>query len=68
MTMKIRVDSDRCQGHTQCNFTAPTLFRLRDEDGHAEAAVDVVPPELEDLARLAAASCPEQAIMVEDSP
>jgi ferredoxin len=64
--MRIRVDPDRCQGHTQCNFTAPQLLRLRDEDGHAEAIVDEVPPELHELARAAADSCPEQAIVLSE--
>ena len=65
--MRVRVDAARCQGHTQCNFTAPELFALRDQDGHSIALVDVVPAELEDLARLAAESCPEQAIeIIED--
>jgi len=62
--VKIHVDSERCQGHTQCGFTAPQLFALRDEDGHAYALVEEVPPELQALARLAAASCPEEAVIV----
>jgi ferredoxin len=64
--MRICVDPDRCQGHTQCNFTAPQLLRLRDEDGHAEAILDEVPPELQELARAAADSCPEQAILLSE--
>lgn len=63
--MRVRVDETKCQGHTLCSFTAPEVFLLRDEDGHAYVADDVVPPELEDAARKAALGCPEQAIVVE---
>ena len=34
MVIRVRVDSARCQGHTLCNLAAPTVFSLRDEDGH----------------------------------
>jgi ferredoxin len=64
--MKVVVLSDRCQGHTLCNMTAPELFVLSDEDGHASASCDVVPEHLEALARRAALGCPEQAIVLED--
>ena len=65
--MRICVDDTRCQGHTQCCFTSPELFALRDEDGHAYAIHERVPPELEDDARLAADSCPELAIIIDET-
>ena len=64
-SMRIHVDEDRCQGHTLCNMTAPEIFDLRDEDGHAVVRVHVVTTELQDKARMAAAGCPEQAIVIE---
>jgi ferredoxin len=64
--MKIRVDSDKCQGHTLCAMSAPALFELSDFDGHATAISETVPPELEQAARDAAATCPEQAIVITD--
>jgi ferredoxin len=64
--MRVRVDDTRCQGHTQCSFTAPELFALRDEDGHSYPLNETVPAGLEPRARAAAASCPEQAILVEE--
>jgi ferredoxin len=64
--MKVRVDAQRCQGHTQCQYIAPSLFRLRDDDGHAEAIVDEVAPGDFKLALLARDSCPEEAICVDD--
>jgi ferredoxin len=62
--MRIRVDLNRCEGHTLCAMAAPTLIRLRDQDGRAE----VVDRDLDEaeilLAQRAASSCPEQAISV----
>ncbi len=65
--MKIRVDPERCQGHTLCAMIAPELFRLSDIDGSSSAVCDVVPPDQEELAREAAHSCPEQAILLEET-
>jgi ferredoxin len=64
--MKVRVDDTRCQGHTLCAMAAPELFKLRDEDGHSYVENEVVPPELEDKARAAEATCPEQAIIIDE--
>lgn len=64
--MKVRVDPDRCQGHTLCAITAPQLLKLDDLDGHASAVSADVPAGLEQFAREAAGTCPEQAIVVED--
>lgn len=60
--MKVRVDPDRCQGHTICAMIAPTLFTLDDEDGHSTAIDGEVPAGLEAKAAEAIRSCPEQAI------
>jgi ferredoxin len=62
--MRVTVDRDLCNGHTQCNFVAPSLFGL-DETGHAFVRVDEVDIAQEDAARLAASSCPEGAIQVD---
>jgi ferredoxin len=62
--VKVRVDGQLCQGHTLCAMTAPDIFALRDEDGHAHAINEDVPTEKEDLARDAARSCPEQAVVL----
>ena len=64
--MRVRVDPNKCQGHTLCNRMAPELFRLCEEDGHSEAIVSEVPEGLHDKARKAALGCPEQAIFVEE--
>ena len=64
--MKVRVDSDRCQGHTLCSMIAPESFELDDIEGHASAVTEDVPPDQEDAVREAAQSCPEQAILIDD--
>lgn len=46
---------------------APEMFVLSDLDGSSSALCDVVPPDQEDLVREAAHSCPEQAIVIEES-
>jgi ferredoxin len=59
------VNADVCQGHTLCNFAAPDVFHLRDEDGHAYVAIegDLTPEQLEQ-ARQAELGCPERAITI----
>lgn len=63
--MKIRVDPDRCQGHTLCAMVAPALFSLDDIDGHASAVYELVPAGREANATAAARSCPEQAVIID---
>jgi ferredoxin len=62
--MKVRVDGSICQGHTLCAMSAPDLFVLDDEDGHAEARVETVPAGRESAAQDAARTCPEQAVVL----
>ncbi|MFG1924531.1 ferredoxin [Cryptosporangium sp. NPDC048952] len=62
--MKVRVDPDICQGHTLCAMTAPNLFELSDIDGHAHAVDEDVSADQETLAKEAARTCPEQAIIL----
>lgn len=64
--MKAWVDADKCQGHTLCAMAAGEFFILDDIDGHASTRSDVVPAGLEAKVRMAAGSCPEQAIVIED--
>lgn len=64
--MKVRVDSERCQGHTLCSMIAPEMFTLSEIDGSASAVTEVVPADQEALVREAAQSCPEQAIIIDE--
>ena len=65
--MKVRVDSNKCQGHNRCYVLAPGLFKV-DELGYAKERGDgTVPKDLEEKARLAVENCPERAIeIIED--
>jgi ferredoxin len=65
-TLRIRVDQDKCQGHSRCKSLAPELFDL-DEYGNAHETGDGrVPEGLEDKAWLARANCPEIAVDVDE--
>ena len=66
MTVRIRVDRHRCIGAGTCIFLAPTAFKWRVGEF---LKADVLDPETveEDVLRDAAASCPTQAIIIEDS-
>jgi len=45
---------------------APQAFKLSEFDGHSTALFEDVPAELEQAVRDAAATCPEQAILIWD--
>lgn len=60
--MKVRVDSERCQGHTLCAMIAPKMFQLDDIDGHSSPVSEDVPADQEDKVAEAVQSCPERAI------
>jgi len=62
--MRVRVLDDVCQGHTICAMTAPEVFRLREEDGHAVVMFDDVPERLTADVERAALGCPERAIVI----
>ena len=63
--MKVRVDADRCQGHTLCAMIATGMFELSDIDGSSSALTEVVAADQEEQVREAVQSCPEQAIVLE---
>ena len=61
MTLKVKVDRDKCQGHARCAALAPELFEL-DELGNAREKGDgTVPDALVEKAYLAKANCPEDS-------
>lgn len=60
--MRLRIDSERCQGHGRCYDVVPELF-ADDEEGYGQVLGDgTVAAGKLDRARLAVANCPEQAI------
>lgn len=65
--MKVHVDPERCQGHTLCAMIAPQVFQLDEIDGHSTAIIDgEIPADLQEKAREAVRSCPEQAISLSE--
>lgn len=62
--MRIRLDTERCQGHGRCYVLASDLFDS-DEVGHCVLLVDEVPGGHEDAARNGVDNCPEQALSLE---
>jgi ferredoxin len=62
--MRAKVDVNLCQGHSLCSWTAPEIFQPDAEDGRAIVQLDVIPAEVEQSARDAAANCPESAITI----
>lgn len=59
--MKTFVDQDTCISCGMCVSACNQVYEFN-EDGKAEAIVDVVPPELEEDSRQAALNCPVEAI------
>ena len=64
--MRVRVDSEKCQGHNRCYALAPELFDVDDYGDAHERNDGVVPAGLEEKARLAVSNCPEYAISIEE--
>ncbi len=62
--MRVRLDTELCQGHGRCYTLAPELFDS-DDLGHCVLLVDEVPPGLEDQARTGVDNCPEHALTLE---
>jgi len=62
--VKVRVDPDRCQGHTLCAMRAPDTFELSEVDGHSSVIKEDVPEDQQDQVVEAVRSCPERAIFV----
>lgn len=63
--VKAQIDPGRCQGHGRCYDLAPGLF-TEDDEGYGQVVGDgVVPPGEERAARLAAANCPEKAVVLD---
>jgi class 3 adenylate cyclase len=63
--LNVRIDRHRCIGAGNCITLAPTAFDWLEGDFAKAALVDVLSVE-EEVLRLAALSCPTQAIVIED--
>jgi len=62
--MKVRIDTEVCQGHGQCVMVCGAVFRF-DEQGFAVVEAEEVPAEHEDAVARAELQCPERAIRTE---
>ena len=67
MTKKVKVDSEKCQGHNRCYAMAPGMFKV-DEYGYATPRGDGALNDQAaiELAQRAVENCPERAISIED--
>lgn len=64
--MRVSVDRERCTGHARCYAAAPEVLTI-DDDGYSDIGVGrEVPPGMQDAVRIGVASCPEQALRIED--
>ena len=61
--MQVSIDLAMCQGHGQCQESAPKVFEVRD-DGISHVLLVDMPSELEDDVRDAAARCPVEAVLI----
>lgn len=62
--MKIKVDAEKCQGHSRCYSLAPELVDVDDLGNAFELNDGVVPAGMEEKAQLIIDNCPEFAIAV----
>ena len=62
--MKVRVNDDECVGDGMCAELCPEIFKM--EGDLAVVKKEDVPPELEDLVRKAAESCPVDAMFLDE--
>jgi ferredoxin len=62
--VKVQIDSERCQGHGRCYDIAPGLFGEDDEGYGRVLGGGLVSAGEEQEARLAAANCPERAVIL----
>ncbi|HJL90129.1 MAG TPA: ferredoxin [Acidimicrobiales bacterium] len=62
--MKVKVDRDKCEGHSRCYSLAPDLVDVDDLGNAFELNDGEVPAGLEDRAQLIIDNCPEFAIEI----
>ncbi|MCP4436551.1 MAG: ferredoxin [Actinomycetia bacterium] len=63
--MRIVLDVESCTGHGRCYALAPAVF-APDDMGHCEVVTPEPTSEQEELARAAVATCPEDALGIEE--
>ena len=64
--VRIKVDAEKCEGHSRCYALAPNLVDVDDLGYAFVLGTGAVPDGLEDRARLIVDNCPEFAITIEE--
>jgi ferredoxin len=65
--VRVTIDHDRCTGHGRCYVLAPELF-VDDDEGYGQVIGDgTVASEHVDAARKAVQSCPERAVLLDET-
>ena len=64
--MRLEIDLNRCVGHGRCYAEAPHAIDA-DDEGRGVVLFPQVPDEWQEEARLAAVSCPEQAVRIDEA-
>jgi len=62
--VRIRIDTERCEGHGRCYSLAPALVEPDDLGNGHEIGDGLVPADQEANARQAEANCPEHAVVI----
>ena len=63
--MKVKVDSNKCIGCGNCVALSESLIFDFNDEGLAEAIIEEVPADKEELAKDAKDQCPTDAIIIE---
>jgi len=64
--MKAKIDYDLCMGDRNCHKVCPEVFAYDEDQMISSVLVDIVPAELEEKVRRAAAECAPGAIVIEE--
>ena len=64
--MKTKIDYDLCMGDRNCHKVCPEVFAYDEDQMISSVLVDIVPAELEEKVRRAAAECAPGAIVIEE--
>jgi ferredoxin len=62
--MKIIVDRELCEGNAACVKTAPSMFRLDENEALEIVVAEPATPQDEELARKAFRRCPRRALQL----
>ncbi|MCV7179303.1 ferredoxin [Mycolicibacterium sphagni] len=63
--MRVRLERSRCVGHAQCYAVDPDLFPI-DDMGYSILEDHEVASEDEQITRAGVASCPEEALILDE--